>query len=74
MLFQPDQLSDLLKRISMNDQAAAKELGQGLFDTVYDARLQSLLNRSLDEAERQAKGLRIRLRLSDTPELINLPW
>ena len=74
MLFQPDQLTDLLNRISMNDQAAAKELGQGLFDTVYDARLQSLLNRSLDEAERQAKGLRIRLRLSDTPELINLPW
>jgi hypothetical protein len=74
MVFQPDQLTDLLNRISMNDQTAAKELGQGLFDTVYDARLQSLLNRSLDEAERQAKGLRIRLRLSETPELINLPW
>jgi hypothetical protein len=73
-LFQPDQLASLLDRLTMNDPAAARELGQGLFDTVCDARLQSLLNRSLDEAERQEKGLRIRLRLSEAPELINLPW
>lgn len=74
VLFQPDQLTALLDRILMNDRDATLELGKGLFDTVCDARLQSLLNRSLDEAERQAKGLRIRLRLSDVPELINLPW
>jgi len=74
MLFQPDQLNALLNRISMEDKDATRELGQGLFDTVFDARLQSLLNRSLDEAERQANGLRIRLRLSEVPELINLPW
>lgn len=74
MLFQPDQLASMLNRLSMNDPVAARELGQGLFDTVCDARLQGLLNRSLDEAERQQKGLRIRLRLSDAPELINLPW
>jgi hypothetical protein len=74
MLFQPDQLTDLLNRISMNDQAAAQELGKGLYDTIYDTRLQSLFNRSLDEAERQSKGLRIRLRLSEAPDLINIPW
>jgi hypothetical protein len=73
-LFTPDQLAGLLDRISLNDQSAARELGQGLFDTVCDARLQSLLNLSLDEAERQEKGLRIRLRLSEAPDLINLPW
>jgi CHAT domain-containing protein len=74
VLFQPDQLADLLNRIAMNDQAAAQELGKGLYDTIYDARLQSLFNRSLDEAERQSKGLRIRLRLSEAPDLINIPW
>lgn len=74
VLFPPDQLAALLDRISMNDQSAALELGKGLFDAVYGTKLQSLLNRSLDEAERQSKGLRIRLRLSDAPELINLPW
>jgi hypothetical protein len=33
-----------------------------------------LLHSSLDEARRQGGGLRIRLRLTEAPELANLPW
>ena len=32
------------------------------------------MRRSLDVAERAEKGLRLRLRLADVPELADLPW
>jgi hypothetical protein len=73
-LFEPQQLDSLLGRIAQFDETAVRELGQGLYEAIFASRLYSLLQRSLDEAERQGKGLRIRLRLSDAPELINLPW
>ncbi|MGE5248918.1 MAG: CHAT domain-containing protein [Bacteroidota bacterium] len=48
--------------------------GQGLYDAVFCGPVRDLLNSSLKQAAEQAAGLRIRLRLADTPELGNLPW
>ena len=41
---------------------------------VFEGAVQVCLRNSLDEAERQGAGLRIRLRLNDVPELADLPW
>ncbi len=49
-------------------------IGAQLFDAVFQGEVLSCLRRSLDEATRLRKGLRIRLRLGDAPELANLPW
>jgi hypothetical protein len=54
--------------------AAASELGGELFDAVFRDRVAECFYRSLDKARAQQKGLRLKLRLQDVPELANLPW
>lgn len=49
-------------------------LGGALFDAVFRGDVLSTLRRSLDIAERSERGLRLRLRLAETPELAGLPW
>jgi hypothetical protein len=51
-----------------------KAFGGKLFKTVFDDGIQNCFHRSLDEAKRNQAGLRLRLRLSDAPELANIPW
>jgi tetratricopeptide (TPR) repeat protein len=52
-----------------------KAFGTRLFRAVFADEIYSYLRRSQDEAERQgADGLRIRLLLTDVPELADLPW
>lgn len=53
---------------------SVKTFGKRLFEAVFDDQVQSCLRRSLDQANRQGMGLRIRLRLTDVPELASLPW
>ncbi len=53
---------------------SAQLVGKGLFEGVFYDQLQSCLRRSQDEAARQGAGLRIKLRLTDAPELGSLPW
>lgn len=48
--------------------------GGALFDAIFRDEVLSSLRRSLDVAERAERGLRIRLRLADVPELADLPW
>ncbi len=48
--------------------------GGALFQAVFRDEVLTCLRRSLDEAERQGQGLRLRLRLADVPELAGLPW
>ncbi len=48
--------------------------GGALFEAVFRGEVLSGLRRSLDVAERTERGLRIRLRLADVPELADLPW
>jgi len=56
------------------DVEVAKAFGKRLFDQVFDDQVESCLRRSQDEANRQGAGLRIRLRLTDVPQLADLPW
>lgn len=51
-----------------------QQFGQRLFDAVFAGQVGQCFVRSLDAAERDGKGLRIRLRLNDAPELASLPW
>ena len=63
-----------VRRVSSSEMEAARAFGGRLFDAVFKDDLYHCLHRSLDEAGRLAGGLRIRLRLGDTPELAELPW
>jgi tetratricopeptide (TPR) repeat protein len=57
------------------DLEDVKAFGARLFKAVFDGEIYSYLRRSQDEADRQgADGLRIRLLLTDVPELADLPW
>ena len=63
-----------VRRIDSADVAAAKSFGGRLFATVFDGEVLGCLRSSLDEASRQDAGLRIRLRLTEVPELADLAW
>lgn len=54
--------------------AATREIGLQLYRTVFRDEVETCFRRSLDKAETQNKGLRIRLRLTDVPDLAGLPW
>ncbi|MGQ0570865.1 MAG: CHAT domain-containing protein [Armatimonadota bacterium] len=62
------------RRIDSPEGKAAKDFGARLFDSVFDGEVRGLLRSSLEEARRQGGGLRIRLRLTEVPELSDLPW
>jgi hypothetical protein len=62
------------RRIDSSDMAEVKSFGGRLFRALFDEQLQPTLVRSLDEARRRQAGLRLRLRLSDAPELADFPW
>jgi TPR repeat protein len=62
------------RRIDSPEMEAAKAFGTRLFETAFGGEVRSALRSSLAEADRQGAGLRIRLRLTDTPELSDLPW
>lgn len=51
-----------------------QQFGQRLYDAIFAGAMRTQLRRSLDAATIQGKGLRIRLRLSNVPELAELPW
>lgn len=61
-----------LPRIAL--QAMMKEHGGRLFDALFHNDLLVCLERSLDEVRRRNATLRIKLRLGDSPELLDLPW
>jgi hypothetical protein len=63
-----------VRRIESPEMEAAKNFGSRLFNTVFVGDMRSCLMSSQYEAEQQGAGLRVRLRLTDTPELGDLPW
>jgi hypothetical protein len=58
----------------IDSAATPQAIGEQLYEAIFRGEIGTSLRRSLDEAHRQEKGLRIRLRLADAPELTNLPW
>jgi hypothetical protein len=51
-----------------------KEFGGKLYDAVFHDDLRQILQNSLSSTRAKNVGLRLRLRLADTPELAELPW
>jgi hypothetical protein len=62
------------RRIEAAPIAAAKQAGGRLFDAVFAGAVGECMRRSRDRADESEATLRIRLRLSECPELANLPW
>jgi hypothetical protein len=56
------------------ESAQLKEFGGKLYGAVFQDELRDVLHRSLSQTRARRLGLRLRLRLADTPELAELPW
>ena len=56
------------------ESAPLKDFGSKLYGAVFQEELRDTLQRSLSLTRAQGVGLRLRLRLADTPELAELPW
>lgn len=66
--------AELLPLERLDLAAAAQQVGGQLFEALFRDEVLTCWRRSLDRAQQQGKGLRLRLRLAQTPELANLPW
>ncbi len=63
------------RSMGQRDEDAAKELGSQLFHTLFQGPSRQRLDTALDGlAGANQEGLRIRLDLSEAPELMTLPW
>jgi hypothetical protein len=63
-----------VRRIDSPEMYAAQTFGSRLYETVFAGEVGTAYRRSLDAAEREGKGLRLRLRLTAAPDLGDLPW
>lgn len=81
--FTADELNNFLARVGLrgpivgtgaNKAEMVQDFGGRLFAAAFHDEVVTCYRRSLDAAERDSRGLRIRLRLNDVPELGDLPW
>ena len=83
--FNSDQLDNFIlrlgqgrgkvRRIESPETQAAKKFGGQLFEAVFAGPVRNTLSASLQSVRgSEEEGLRIRLRLTDVPELGNIPW
>jgi CHAT domain len=56
------------------ESAPLKEFGGKLYAAVFQDELRDLLHRSLSQTRERQRGMRLRLRLADAPELAEWPW
>jgi tetratricopeptide (TPR) repeat protein len=69
-----------VRRVESQEMDAARRFGEKLYSALFTADVRSALQSSLDQARWQAEssrmrvGVRIRLRLTDVPEIANVPW
>ncbi len=68
-------LSRRMRRgIESPELETVRDFGERLFRAFFKDEIGVCLLRSLDDVKRQNAGLRLRLRLADAPELLDLPW
>jgi len=60
--------------IESSEMQKMRLFGQELFEATFTGNVRDKFRESLAEVNRKREGLRIRLRLSDVPELANMPW
>ena len=63
-----------VRRVESPQMQAAKAFGTQLFETVFSGRVHDVYQNAFRSAEREGNSLRLLLRLSDVPELVNVPW
>jgi hypothetical protein len=63
-----------VRSLESAEMDAIRDFGGKLFTTVFSGDILVCLRTSLEKASGQEGGLRIRLRLTDAPELADLPW
>lgn len=63
-----------VRRVESPQMQGAQAFGIRLFEAVFSDQVRDLYQGALRSAEREGYGLRLLLRLSDVPELVNLPW
>jgi TonB family protein len=68
------QVRRTTRRAEAPELHAAKEFGGKLFRAVFSGELIAQLRGSVEQSLNNDRGLRIRLRLTDAPELADLPW
>lgn len=64
----------VVRRVASGHGKLAERFGQQLYETVMASTVGLAYHTSLQEAERQGKGLRLRLNLDGCPELADVPW
>jgi hypothetical protein len=62
------------RRVDSPEMDLVRRFGQGLFESVFQARVRDVYRTSVSAARNEGKGLRISLSLAGTPELMDLPW
>src|SRR5690606_7068980 len=55
-------------------RTAARNMGERLFDAVFTGEVAAMFHRCMDIAWQHSARLRIRLLLTETPQLLRLPW
>jgi hypothetical protein len=60
--------------LGTSQTVAIETFGEALFSSVFTGDLKVTLATSLAQADSEEVGLRLRLRLTDVPELANIPW
>jgi formylglycine-generating enzyme required for sulfatase activity/tetratricopeptide (TPR) repeat protein len=63
-----------VRRIDSPELEAVKVFGGRLFKVVFADEIHSCLRSSLEQVRQEGAGLRIRLRMTDAPELLDIPW
>ena len=63
-----------VRRLESPEAEAARTFGRRLFEAVFAGEVETTFRRSLDAVERDQRGLRMRLRLADAPDLSEIPW
>ena len=63
-----------MRKTESQENRAAREFGNKLFETVFQEEVHNAFRNSVEAARASDKGLRIRLHLGETPELADLPW
>ena len=63
-----------VRRLGTPELEAARAFGGQLFEAVFAGEVRGCLRSSLDAASGEQRGLRLRVRLSEAPELVDLPW
>ena len=63
-----------VRRVESSEREAARAFGTTLFRSIFKDAVGMQFHASLGKALEQGSGLRLRLRLTSTPELVDIPW